>query len=76
MPPSEDTIEWRLKQLEDVDTETRLTRIETEMKTFREVDEKVDSVRSWIMGIAGGIIVALVLLIVELSSGRHVSVSP
>lgn len=71
MANGEGTHEWRLKQLEDADTDTRMTRIETELVELRKVPEKLATINRWLAGIAAGLIIALGLLVMDLAIGYH-----
>lgn len=75
-----DPVEFRLTQLEDIDADSRLATVETQLREYRnevtDLKAGVDGMRKWLQGIAGGILVALVLLVLELAAGFRISVSP
>ncbi len=63
-------VDWRLDQLEEMRAADRLTAMEAEVaalkKAFEVLGEKIDSLRGWLMKIMGGLVVALILLVINL----------
>lgn len=61
------SIPWRVEALEEEDAGTRLTRLEEQMKTQRElgsrIEGKLDSTNNWLRSIAGSIVVAIGLML-------------
>lgn len=72
--PNEETLEWRLAQIERGDTINRLTTIESKVSALQEMPDTLDSIRSWLFGVLGGLIVALILLVMDLAIGYHPNV--
>lgn len=66
MPPGE-TYDWRLQQLEAVDAGDRLTMLEAQVKSLEDLGPKMDSIKTWLVGILGGLIVSLILLALNLA---------
>jgi hypothetical protein len=66
--PTDNLLEYRVLQLEDADLENRVTKLETSLGS---VPDQLSSIRGWLMTVLGGIIVALALLVMDLSIGYH-----
>lgn len=71
MPNDPDELtEYRLDQLDDLKIGSRLTALETEMEDVKKLGKKIDGIRGWLMTVAGGLIVSLILLVFNLVVGH------
>lgn len=68
-------LEWRMKQIENTRPGERLAVLETDMEshaaTVKRIESKLDSTNNWLRGIAGSLILALILLVANLVFGTH-----
>jgi hypothetical protein len=64
---SDQLMRWRLNQIEKLDIGTRLAALEENAKTIKSIKESMEGIRSWLMKIVGGLILALILLIINLT---------
>lgn len=64
-------IRWRLTQLEEVNVADRLTALEASVKTIDDLHHKMDGIRAWLSKIVGGLILALILLVINLAMAGY-----
>lgn len=74
MSESHQTHEWRIHTLEQDRCGDRLTAIETEMTGIRTIPGKLDAIKLWLIGLMGGLVVALLLLVLDLATGHKTSI--
>lgn len=73
MPNDPDELtDYRLDQLDELKIGERLTALETQMEDVQKLGKKIDGIRGWLMTVAGGLIVSLILLVISLVSGHKV----
>lgn len=81
--PNGNTLTWRINQLEvwrgAVDGDhVKLAVAESDIRAHAEsakrIEGKLDSTNSWLRGIAGGLVLALTMLILNLLLGTHAAV--
>lgn len=64
-------IRWRLTQLEEVNIAERLTAMEEKVKTIDDLHKSMESIRAWLSKIVGGLILALILLVINLAMAGY-----
>jgi hypothetical protein len=61
------------KVVDLLSNERRMATLETKVEALEKIPEQLSSIHTWLIGVAGGLIVALALLVMELAIGYHPS---
>lgn len=73
-------VEYRLQQVETHAQDCmghgpRIAKLEAAIETLAELKNRMDSINGWLKGVAGSLLVALVLLVIQLLSKGNAQVS-
>jgi hypothetical protein len=60
-------IRWRLNQIERLNLGDRLKALEENAKDIEGIKTAVEGIRSWLLRIVGGLVLALILLVINLA---------